>query len=141
MSTTRPRKDSTILAPIDIGDQPVGQFIFLTEGAAGTQAFSIDLIETEGEIIYGKRFDSTEQWSLATGGPHTSLIIAVPVRSPWTVLARSAIAFRTLEESMQKQKTDKEQEAELIKDVFGEAPTPERPTTLPLMSPITGAYR
>jgi len=132
MSTTRPRKDSTILAPIDIGDQPVGRLIFLTEGAAGTQAFSVDLIELEGEIVYGKRFNPG--WA-RTGGSLESIIIAVPVRSPWTVVARNAVTFRTLEESMQKQKTDREQEAELMKTVFGvqpEAASP--PAKLPLLS-------
>jgi len=134
MSTTRPRKDSTILAPIDIGDQPVGTLIFLTEGAGGTQAFSVDSVKIENEVVYGLRYSRTDHFDC--------LVIAVPVRSPWTVLARDAVAFRTLEESMQKQKTDRVEEADLMKTVFGVQPEPPPlPTERPLMMPVTGAYR
>lgn len=131
MSTTRPRKDSTILAPIDIGDQPVGKYLFLAEGAAGTQAFSVDRIEVTDEIVYGQR----QCWNKEFGKFDISLVIAVPVRSPWTVVARDAVTFRTLEESMQKRKTDQEQEATLMETVFGVRPKESpRPDKLPLMS-------
>lgn len=129
MSTTRPRKDSIILAPIDIGDQPYGEYIFLTEGVAGTQAFSVNRIEIADEVVFARR--------------NHALIIAVPVRSPWTVVARDAVIFRTLEESMQKQKADRAQEADLIKTVFGEATTHSaqpKPSTVPLLAPSVGHY-
>jgi hypothetical protein len=130
MSTTRPRKDSTILAPIDIADQPVGRYIFLTEGSGGTQAFSVDNIEVQEEVVRGVRFPITSSLALPI------LVIAVPVRSPWTVIARDSVLFRTLEESMQKQKTDQEQTADLMKSVFG-GNTPEG--TPPVTPPVVAA--
>jgi hypothetical protein len=143
MSTTRPRKESTILAPIDIGDQPVGTLIFLTEGAGGTQAFSVDLTEVKDEVIYGYRNEIVDV-DTSFGYLSKRIVIAVPVRSPWTVLSRDAVIFRTLEESMQKQKSDQEQTADLVKSVFGAVPpppgAPQAVLGMPPLVPPVGHY-
>lgn len=128
MSTTRPRKDSTVLAPIDIAEQPVGALIFLTEGASGTQAFAVDSITIQDEVVHGYRHEVVGA-DTPFGYVAQTLVIAVPVRSPWTVIARNACIFRTLEESMRKTRSDKAQEADLVKEVFGEAH--EAPTAAP----------
>jgi len=144
MTTTRSRKDSTVLAPTDIGDQPVGPYLFLIEGPAGTQAFSVDLTEVEDEVIRGYR---TEVIGADTpfGYVARGLVVAVPVRSPWTVIARSAVTFRTLEESMRKQKLDQEQGSALVTEIFGAGTTgaPVSPSSLsemPSLLPPVGHY-
>lgn len=127
MSTTRPRKDSTILAPIDIGDQPKGKYVMLTEGATGAQAFSVDSILVENGVVYGQR------QGLVTG--RHDLVVAVPIAASWAVMARDSIRFRTLEESMHKQKGDQEQERALIKDIFGEGVRPPEKLNPPPSDP------
>jgi hypothetical protein len=147
MSTTRPRKDSTVLAPIDIVDQPVGRLIFLTEGSGGTQAFSIDNLRILDDVAYGYRIHKYTLRDVAHERPDSVsfqdvLVIAVPVRSPWTVIARDSVLFRTMEESLQKQKTDQDQTADLIKAVFGALPpltssvATVPPAMLPLVPPV-----
>ena len=98
-----------MLAPIDIADQPEGKLIFLTDGTVGAQAFSVDSFDIADGTVSGYRS--------INGTPR--LIIVVPVTAPWGIIARSACMLRTLEESMWKQKADREQEAVLIKEIFG----------------------
>ena len=97
-----------MLAPIDIADQPDSQYILLTEGTIGTQAFAVDKIEIQDGAVRGYLY------------PHYLLpVVVVPVLSPWGLISRGACVLRTLEESMLKQKADREQEAVLIKEIFG----------------------
>jgi len=131
MSTTRSRTDTTVLAPIDIADQPETAFLFLIEGPSGTQAFAVDTYYPGEIATVGRR-----------GGRD---IVAVPSRSPWTVIARSAVVFRTLEESIRKQKTDQEQGGALVTAIFGAAAqgVPVDPSPLPatpLLLPPVGHY-
>lgn len=138
MSTTRPRRTSTVLAPIDIADQPASKYVLVIEGIAASQAFAVDRATIENGAVWGERADPAIPRAY-------DLVVAVPAASPWTLIARSAMVVRTLEESMRKQKADQEGERALVKEVFGAdendtAASPTRPSYSIVPTPERGDY-
>lgn len=134
--SSRARLDSTVLAPIDLADQPACPLLFLIDTAAGgRQAFTVDNIKVEDGIVYGLR------WKTGCGplGGYCT-IIAVPAISTWTVLSREVVLTLNVEESMRKRKEGDMAQVALMEELY-----PAGPQNLPAAmgvanAPMTGHY-
>ena len=118
--STRGKLENTVLAPVDLRDQPDLPMIFLIDtSAGGRQAFTVDNFDVGDGIVRGLRQNKP--------------VIAVPVATAWTVLHRDLVMLRTVEESIRKQKTDFDVQAKLVEQLGSESVTPPAlPPTPPL---------
>lgn len=103
--SNRPRLDATIIATIDVGDQPKAPYVFVVEGLLGPrQAFTIDNWVIEKDYVEGRR------------GLH--VVVACPVSAPWAIVRREDLVFTTLTESAKKRKADDLAQANFEKELY-----------------------
>ena len=127
--TTRPKLEGTVLGPVDLEDQPRLQYIFLIDTAAGgRQAFAVESTFIGTNFVDGFRGEE--------------VVVRVPSAASWTILHRSLVTFRSIEESIRKQHADGKTEFELIQSLAD--PVKERPGPTPpaVLAPFEdGTYR
>ena len=120
--TTRPKLEGTVLGPVDLNDQPRLQYIFLIDtSAGGRQAFAVE------STFVGENF--------VDGYRGKEVVIRVPAAASWTILHRSLVIYRTVEESIRKLHEDGKTEHELVQslaDPIQERPGPVPPIVLPI---------
>ena len=113
--STRPRLEASVILPIDVGDQPTGDYVFVVEGLLGPrQAFSIDSWNVTEEHVTGYR--------RPTPLDATRAVIVVPVRAPWCIVRRDALVLSNVTESAKKQKVDNLAQAAFEKELYPPSP-------------------
>lgn len=138
--SSRARLDSTVIASIDVADQPAAPYVFVIEGLLGPrQAFAIDGWRVEKGQIVGVRH---EEHPAHSGIYRDAAVIAVPVNAPWAIVRRDTLIFTTVTESAKKRKVDDLAQANFEKELY---PSSNPPATADdnnprLTPPVLGHY-